>query len=71
MTNITSLCLLIQVSTDFFPLRLRSKLTDFPFDTDASNYNFDHPAALDLDLLSKHLEQIRSGHDIDGMYYRV
>lgn len=38
-------------------------------DTDPANYNFDHPAALDLDLLSEHLEKMRSGQDIEVPVY--
>jgi uridine kinase len=31
----------------------------------AASYNFDHPSSIDFDLLADHLEQLRSGQDVE------
>ena len=33
--------------------------------TDADEYNFDHPGAIDFDLLADHLESLRQGKDVE------
>lgn len=37
--------------------------------TDARGYNFDEPAALDLDLLAEHVRQLKAGRPIDMPRY--
>lgn len=39
------------------------------FDHDGGSVNFDHPNALDFDLMAKHLSQLRKGETIDAPIY--
>ncbi len=39
------------------------------FDGDGNSVNFDHPSALDFDLLAKHLAQLKSGLAVDVPIY--
>lgn len=39
------------------------------FDHDGGAVNFDHPESLDFDLLSKHLESLKKGQDIEVPIY--
>lgn len=40
-----------------------------PAGTDAATYNFDHPTALDWDLLVEHLESLRAGRAVSIPHY--
>lgn len=39
------------------------------FDHDGGSVNFDHPDSLDFDLLAKHLENLKHGHEIEIPVY--
>ena len=39
------------------------------FDHDGGSVNFDHPSALDFNLLAEHLKQLKSGEDIEIPVY--
>ncbi len=39
------------------------------FRHDPASYNYDEPAALDNDLLARHLDQLREGHPVDAPQY--
>lgn len=39
------------------------------FDHDGGSVNFDHPDALDFDLLAKHLCELKKGHEVDVPIY--
>lgn len=39
------------------------------FDGDGGSVNFDHPSALDFDLLAKHLKELRAGHSVEVPIY--
>lgn len=39
------------------------------FDKDGGAVNFDHPSALDFDLLAKHIEQLKNGFSVDVPIY--
>jgi len=39
------------------------------FDHDGGSVNFDHPHSLDFDLMGEHLQQLKSGHEIQVPIY--
>jgi uridine kinase len=39
------------------------------FDHDGGSVNFDHPNSLDFDLMAEHLQQLKSGHEIQVPIY--